>query len=209
MTNFIVHGLARSRTAWLSRFLTYKDHACYHELAITMRSPEDYKKLFSSPNTGSSETGAAQGWWLLKYYKPEIKTVVVFRPIKEVVDSLLDVDLSGVAHYDKPSLVKHLEYGQRCLDKISNDPDTLSVHFKDLIKMETCQKIFEHCLPYKFDIKWWGALKNQNIQVSVQDKLKYYHENKEAIMNFKSLCKKELIKVRREDPDNLLWKRVN
>lgn len=205
MTNFIIHGLARSRTAWLSEFLTYEDHRCSHEIAMKMRVPQDIKDYFSVPNLGSCETGAAQGWWLIEHACPGIKTVVIKRPVIEVVKSILDIDLQGVAVYDPDLLLRHMEYGDRILDRISKYPNVLTVNFHDLEKEETCKSIFEHCLPYKFNIDWWKYLKDKNIQVSVKDVITYYHQHKQEIETFKRLCKMYLRKLRKEEPDNLLW----
>lgn len=207
MSNFIIHALPRSRTAWLSKFLTYKDHLCGHEVAMTFKQPEDYKKYFTG-KTGASETGAAQGWWLIQHSVPDIRTVVVLRPVEEVVDSMMQVDVTGVAVYDRELLEKHMKYGHRVLQRISERSDVLTVTFDSLKKLETCSSIFEHCLPYKFDLKWWASLKNQNIQVNVKDTLRYYYKHKDEIDEFKRMCKKELIHLRRTDPNNPLWKRA-
>lgn len=206
MSNFVVYGLPRSRTAWLSEFLTYKDHSCLHEAAITLRSLEEFKEYFSRGNTGVSETGIAQGWWLVNHACPSIKTVVVKRPISEVVSSLMELDLSGIASYDKDSLTKHIQYGDRMLDKISSRPGVLTVSFSDLKNMSTCKDVFEHCLPYDFDIKHWSRLKNKNIQINMRDLLKYYYEHSTEINEFKKLCKMELRSLRKSEPDNPLWK---
>lgn len=195
--NFIICGLARSRTKWLSEFLTYKDHTCGHELAVTFRKPSDYKKYFSNPNVGSAETGVAQGYWLIKEACPDIKTVLVRRKLQDSVDSVLDIDLKGVAIYDKDLLTKHFTYTDRILDKISKEPGVLSTSYEDLKYSQTCKKIFEHCLPYEFDIKHWGSLKNKNIQVDFREHLKYYHENISEINEFKRLCKLEMIQLKR------------
>lgn len=206
MTNFIIYALPRSRTAWCSKFLTYKDHICSHEIAQTMRTPNDYKTYFSQPNYGSAETGASQGWWLIEHSCPGIKTVVIHRPVDEVVQSMMEVDVRGTASYDRNLLQKHMSYGKRLLDQISKRHDVLSISFHDLKKMETCESLFEHCLPYKFDIKWWANLKNKNIQINVKDMLLDYFDHKKEIKEFKMLCKKELISLRRSEPNNPLWK---
>lgn len=205
MTNFIIYGLPRSRTYWLSKFLTYKDHTCTHEIADTLRVPDDYKEFFKQKNVGTSETGVAQGWWLIEDACPGIKTVVVHRPVEESVNSLFQIDLDGVAVYDKDLLMKHYAYGERMLKQISSRKDVLSVDFHDLNKMEVCKKIFEHCLPYEFDVKWWGSLKNKNLQCDFRKRIIYFLAHKEEINNFKRLCKLELIKLRRNNPDNSLW----
>lgn len=206
LSNFIIYALPRSRTAWCSKFLTYQDHTCAHEIALEFRIPEDYKNYFSNPLCGAAETGVAQGWWLIEHACPSIKTVVIHRDLEEVVQSILETDFSGVATYDRDKLTKHMSYSKRMLDDISKRPDVLNLNFKDLVKMEECQKLFEFCLPYKFDVKWWGSLKNQNIQINFKEMLRYYFKHKEEISLFKKLCKQELIKLRRTDKNNPIWK---
>jgi len=58
MGNFLVLGLPRSRTAWLSNFLTYGDISCTHEGLDGCISLEQYKSQFSL-NSGDSNTGLA------------------------------------------------------------------------------------------------------------------------------------------------------
>ena len=205
MSNFIIHALPRSRTAWLSKFLTYKDYTCYHEQAMNWRSIEDVKTLFTTPNTGSAETGMAQGWWLVQRYFPGIKTVVVKRPLEDVLQSLKDLDLSGVGSFDFDKLTKLMSYSDRMLDKISTYPGVLTVQFDNLKKMETCRELFEFVLPYKFDIRWWSSLKNQNIQINMKELIRYRWKYKQEITGFKDLCKQELRHLRKEEPENPLW----
>jgi len=207
MGNFIVHGLPRSRTKWLSKFLTYKDYTCTHEMAMTFREVDDFRNHFKE-NIGSCETGVAQGWWMIQRVLPGIKTVVVKRPVEEVLQSLKALDLGPYSFFDWGRLEHLMHYGDKMLDQISNHPGVLTVQFKDLKRMETCASVFEHCLPYKFDIKHWSQLKNQNLQINFRELIRYRHAHKPEIDRFKRLCKQELIKIRRTEPDNPLWKKA-
>lgn len=164
---------------------------------MTMRTPDDYKKLLSTPNIGSAETGVAQGWWLIKHACPDIKTVVIHRSVEEVVDSLMSADMSGIAVYDKGILTKHMQYGKRMLDKISDQPGTLVINFNDLKYMSTGKRLFKHCLPYEFDVKHWGKFKNQHIEVNMREQFRYYDKHRKEIQNFKRLCKQELRLIRK------------
>lgn len=192
---FIVYGLPRSRTKWLSVFLTYREWVCCHETSMNMRSLVDVRRLLSQPNTGTSETAACYGRFLIKYLFPNIKEVVVFRPVDEVVNSVLNVDVSGVATYPPILLRKVMEYGYRCLKKIAKDPYVLVVNYADLEKEETCRSIFEHCLPYRFDKAWWESLKDKNIQIDAKELLRYRFKYSDEIKAFKHHCKMELIRL--------------
>jgi len=195
---FIIHSLPRSRTAWMASFLTYGEWKCGHEQAVTMRSFDDVKQLLTKEKTGSAETATAQGRMLIKYVNPDIKEVVILRPVDDVIKSLLEIDLTGVATYDIPLLRRTMEYGDRCLRKIALDPSVLVLEFDDLATEAGCKKLWEHCLPYEFDRDWWNYMKNKNIQIDVREHFLYYFANRPAIDGFKAICKSELRKLVRE-----------
>lgn len=172
------------------------------------REPKDYEAFLMLHNTGTAETGAAQGYWLIQRASPHIKTVVIRRPLNEVVNSIMSVDVSGIATYDKDKVIKFMSYGERMLEKISKYPDVLTVDFHDLVKAETCKKVFEHCLPYDFDQHHWETLKDQNIQIDTKQLLQYRFKHKEEIDRFKRLCKDQLRHLRKTDPHNPVWKKT-
>lgn len=160
-----------------------------------MRSMDDVRAFLASGNVGCAETAAAQGRHLIRHAIPAIREVVVLRPVHEVVNSLLSLDLSGVADYDRILLQRNMEYGDRELRKIAKDPNVLVVNYDDLVNEETCARIFEYCLPYGFDRAWWESLKDKNIQVNMKSIIAYYHKNREAINTFKKDCKTELRRI--------------
>lgn len=194
---FIVYGLPRSRTAWLSSFLSYGDFVCHHEAAITMRCVSDIVSFFNRPRTGTCETAAAQGWKLLHHHVPDIRAVVVRRPVDEVVAAILAMDTRGAVIYDERMLRRNMEYGARMLDKISAHPGVLAVDYADLDDPGACAAIFEHCLSEPFDATWWKSLKDQNIQVDPVENLRYYHSNRDSVDGFKRACRSEINRLAR------------
>lgn len=195
---FIIHALPRSRTAWMAAFLSYGDWKCGHEQAVTMRSFDDVRELLTKPQTGTAETATAQGRALIKYVNPEIKEVVILRPVEDVIKSILAIPLDGVAVYDEKILRRNMVYGDNCLRKIAKDPAVLVMLFDDLETEDGCRKLWEHCLPYEFDRDWWMYMKNKNIQIDVKEHLLYYFANRDAIDGFKKCCKDELRKLVKE-----------
>jgi hypothetical protein len=193
---FVVYALPRSRTAWLSKFLTYGGWSCWHEQAIHMRTLNDIRTVISWPQTGVVETAMAQGWRIIHHYHPTLNAVVIRRPLEDVVKSMLAIDLKGYAHYDEPRLRKVMAYGNRMLDEIAAQPGTLVLDFDQLATREGCKAVFEHCLPYPFDDEWWQAHKDRNIQCDVASVIRYYHENRPEIDGFKKLCWRELRRLR-------------
>ncbi len=189
---FIIYALPRSRTKWLSEFLSYKGWTCHHEAAIAMRSIEDVVRLFGAANTGAVETAAAHGAAILRHHLPGLKEVVVRRRLDDAVDAMLAVDVSGVATYDREALRAMLTRTARELDRISARHGVLTVEFDDLDREDVCRAIFEHCLPFAMAHGWWARLRDQNIQVDVRSVLTYFHRHREEIDGFKRACKTEL-----------------
>lgn len=190
---FIIYGLGRCRTAWLSKFLTYKDWTCHHDQAIYLRSMEDARTFLSKPKTGTIETAAQQGRSLIRHYFPNIKEVVILRPIDEVLDSFLSTGIN----FNRTALQRILEYGQRELFKIANDPNVLVIDYCNLDYQKTCSDIFEHCLPYKFDKKWWESWRNKNIQIDIKAMASYFQAHRNEIEGFKRDCKSDMRRLYR------------
>ncbi len=176
-------------------FLTYDAWTCHHEKSMTMRSMADVRELLSAPNTGTAETASAYGRCLLKWMFPDIREVVVLRPVDEVMASLVAVSERGGFSFDLPRLRKIMEKGHRALLKIARDPKVLVVDYADLEQEETCARVFEFCLPYAFDKAWWELYKDKNIQLDFPLLLLYRKQNKSGIDGFKNLCKRELLKL--------------
>jgi hypothetical protein len=200
-TPFIIYSLPRSRTAWLAAFLTYGEWTCYHEHAINMRSMDDVVEFFAQPNIGAVETGIMQGWWLLRYHVPNIRMVVIHRPVNEVIKSLLATDVSGVATYDEQKLWRIMPYGARMLRQIGEVPGVLNVEFDELESREGCQRIWDFVLPYPFDDEWWELMKDENITVDMKAFLTKYFTIKDQVEDFKKQCRTELRRLRRSGVD--------
>ncbi len=197
MTHFVIYALPRSRTHWLSHFLTYGDHKCYHEAAMFMRGVDDLRAWLAQDSTGACETAAAPAWRLIHHYRPDIRAVVVRRPVDEVVASLLRLDLAGVGAYDAATLAKGIAYLDRCLDQIESQPGALAVRFADLATEKTCARIFEHCLPYAHDPSWWRFLSELNLQTNTRALLRYRFAHRPQIGRFKAALKAELRRLAR------------
>lgn len=192
MSPFIVYALPRSRTAWMSSFLTYGGWICGHEQAIFLRHVSDITKFFSHENVGTVETAAAQAWRIIKHHVPNIRQAVVRRPLADVFDAMMNVDLVGYAQYDQEKLWKVMAYGNRMLDEVACQPGTLRLEFDELDCPEGCKKLFEFCIPYEFDFDWWERMRKRHIEVSVPRVIQYYHDNITDIMAFKKELWREM-----------------
>lgn len=191
MPPFIVLSLPRSRTAWLSRFLTYGDWFCGHEELRHMRSMDDVHAWFSQPCTGTAETAGAHWWRLIDRVAPGARILVVRRSVKDVLASLLR--LPSVS-FDAGKLRGVLERLDRKLDQIEARLDNvLSVNFADLDDERVCAKVFEHCLPYKHDHEHWAALAPVNVQINMPALMRYSVAYQNAMDKFAAITKQQIL----------------
>lgn len=124
----------------------------------------DVDAWFGQPLTGTVETAAAPWWRLIGKYEPRV--VVVRRPVSEVV-------ASAAAAGGTPD-VRYLTYLDRKLDQIeARVPGVLSVRFSDLSDEATCAAVFEHCLPFRHDARWWSYAAGINAQTDLPATVRY------------------------------------
>jgi hypothetical protein len=191
MPSFVVLSLPRSRSAWLSRFLTYGDWVCGHEELRHFRSLEDVNLWFDQPFTGSAETAAAPWWRLLEKFAPDARVVVVRRSVEAVFDSLMA--LPGV-QYDPAVLMPLLAQLDCKLDQVAaRVANVLSVNFDDLNDESVCAAVFEHCLPYKHDHDHWAALAPQNVQANMPALMRYMRAHQPALAKLTSMAKQKTL----------------
>ena len=171
---FLVLGLPRSRTFWLSKFLSYGDFECGHEEARHLRTMDDAKIWLTQEHRGSAETSLAPFWRLARDINPKLRVVVVRRAVGEVVASLMALNMRGVCEFNEKQLSQNMAKYDAKLQQITHRvPGVLSVQFDELSNEETAKKIFEFCLPYPFDVKWWDFIEHQNLQCNMRSLMRY------------------------------------
>jgi len=164
-TPFIVFALPRSRTFWLSRFLSHGEWICGHDELQHMQSLDDIATWFTQPNIGSVETAAAPFWRLLP---PAARVLVVRRQVEDVLASLARQGVAGAA---VESLIRAAD---RKLDQIERRvPGVLSVQFADLVREDVCAAVFEHCLQSPHDPVWWRKWDGQNVSGNLAAQVRY------------------------------------
>lgn len=206
---FIVFALPRSRTAWLAQFLSYRDWACSHDEIRHARSMDDIRSWFSQSNTGTAETAAAPWWRTVQQISPDIRVLIVRRPVQDVVDSLMRLGLP----FDRDRLTTEMERLDRKLDQIERRmKNVLSVSFYDLADEDVCKQVFEHCLPHQHDPAWWERMSPINIQVNMHAITKYMiaHQSqlKKLAGQVKCLTIADMARKPYSGPDDLVISQV-
>lgn len=186
---FVVFALPRSRTHWLSRFLTCGGWNCGHDQAQHVRSVADVRSWLSLWRVGTVETAAAPFWRMLATMRPDAKVVVVRRPVPDVVASL---KATGV-QLDWVAIEKYLRRADRKLDAIAaHFPGALSVQFDDLRTEGTCRAVFEHCLGIPHDAERWRWFDATNMQIDLGAVLRYMRAHAPQLRRAEALCVREI-----------------
>jgi hypothetical protein len=136
---------------------------------------EDVRSYLSQPCVGSAETMAAPFWRTLGDVAPDARVVVVRRPVEAVVDSLMR--LQG-CQFDAPALTRAMRRLDAKLDQVQRRVrNVLTVSFEDLATEDACQRVFEHCLPYRHDHEWWSRASAANLQTDMRAMTRYVTAN--------------------------------
>jgi GNAT superfamily N-acetyltransferase len=164
---FIVLALPRSRTFWLSRYLSYGDWIVGHDELMHIRTLDEIATWFTQPNIGTVETCAAPFWRLLP---KDARIVTVRRPVDDVLASLAAQGIGG------ETVAAMIRACDRKLDQIERRiPGVLSVRFDDLALESTCAAVFEHCLQLPHDPAWWREWDARNVSGDLKRQVRYCH----------------------------------
>lgn len=158
---FVVFSLPRSRSTWLSLFLSYKGRVIGHDIGSDCASPEDFLDRLGE---GTCETGAVFAWRRIREARPDCKFVLVYRRPQDVCASLERFGLNGY----------WAEMHDRLLfmDQIAaQEPQTLVLSYDDLTDPSKCAKLFEYCLDEPFDLDWWVRMDAINVQTDMPKQL--------------------------------------
>lgn len=191
---FIIMGLPRSRTFWLSKFLTYGEWHCGHEELRHARTMDDVKSWFSQPGTGTVETSAAPWWRIIRNEYPEVRVVTVRRPVDDVVNSLVR------AGFDRGLMAHATRRMDQKLDQIEcRVPGVMSIQFADLADEAVCARVFEHCLPYPHDLAWWSGIAPLNLQINMPALFRYYEAHYSQLLKLASIARHRTIAAMSRD----------
>jgi hypothetical protein len=161
---FIVFSLPRSRSAWLSHYLTFGGQFLVgHDIVIECDSIEQFIGSFNpkTPNalTGTCETGALLGWRLIQARLPQARLLALIRPLGEVFESFRKRGIAPDA--------RGMEESEAMLQALSRAPGVDTVFSSDLDDPECGKWLIESLLEREFDTMWWQALRGINIQVDL------------------------------------------
>lgn len=182
---FLVLGMPRCRTTWLSQYLSFGGWRCGHDESRFLRTITDIKAWGNTPMQGSTETFGGQWWRAIAKWLPETHVVCVWREPKAVWLALrkqgLDVPLTWVERQ-----AVQLERAARKL----NAP---MVAFADLDNPAMCEALAMHCIGQRPPREWTVGMQALNIQCDLMHLRRYAQANQPAMQQLADNVKGELL----------------
>ena|ERR1035437_1316619 len=137
---FLITGLPRSRTAWMTAFFCTGSILCKHEPLKELFDITEAARIFQSEyhsHVGASDSGAGFFLpWIMENINPP--TVIIERNLLDVKASMLDIGLP---------MGSPLNELARKLDLYRNHPNVLWVSFASLNDKRIMQKVWFHLIP--------------------------------------------------------------
>lgn len=175
---FIVFSLPRSRSAWLTHFLSRPPKRVGHDMVLHCDTVKQFIELFSSGMDGTCETASVLGHRLIKHLIPQIRFAVVKRPLPEV-----GLSLSRLGLLAPPG---ELESRQALMEQVEGMPGTLVLDFDWLASPDWCRRLWDFCHPdAEFDLEWWEHCSRFNIQVEMQGQMDLLRERAPAMVRLR------------------------
>jgi hypothetical protein len=181
---FVIFSLPRSRSAWLSAFLSRPGAVTGHDIGITSDSPADFAQRLTADMAGTCETGAGFAWRLIRRLVPDVRFVVVLRPVSEVCASLARFGITGVE--------AEMQARMDCLQQIVRQPGTTTLDWTALRFERTCARLYQDCTGHTLDFMWWRTFEHLNIQVDMVQRLRLLQSRAESIATLKATVAQEL-----------------
>lgn len=181
---FIIFSLPRSRSAWLSAFLSRPGAVVGHDIGITSDTPADFADALNHDLAGTCETGAAFAWRLIRKLVPDVRFVVVLRPVSEVCASLERCGITGME--------AEMQARMDGLQQIMHQPGTTTLDWTALRFEGTCARLYAQLTGEPMDAQWWRTFAPLNIQVDMAQRLRLLQARSEQITRLKATVAQEL-----------------
>lgn len=189
--SFVIFAMPRSRTKWLSTFLSYGPFLCGHDELRHCRSLDDIRSWFAQPHTGTVETAAAPFWRLLERLVPGARVVTLKNDPATVTASLARAGLV----FDEPVMLRLMQRLLRKLEQIEERlPDVLSLWAEDLSRESWCGDVFEHCLGIQHDPEWYDRIAPVNIQADLPRMVLYANAYAQQTEKLRRMARHEVLR---------------
>jgi hypothetical protein len=173
---FVIFALPRSRTAWLSTFLTHKGWTCHHDLVAKCADMMEIETALRMPRVGLADTGAAHGWRVIRAAFPAAQFITVRRHLDNVKESLAGQGID-------PSWADLHRLNHK-LDEIEAQAGTIRLEYGNLSREDAMRTLVERT-GQEFDRERWLMMRSLNIQIDMPQRLAILAMNRERLSALK------------------------
>lgn len=175
-STFLICGYPRSRTMWLSKFLTVEGiSVCTHEATEFAGSVDEFWRNAESYAQGMDIYGNSDSANIfvlpsLLAEKPLTRVVWVDRPITEVANSMANIGMP----FNETGLRNLMT-----MREMYEEHFDLVVDYEELRIGDVCKMIWEFCLSgIEFDWARWGVFQHQKLGYSKENPMPPKHFQK-------------------------------
>lgn len=161
---YLILALPRSRTFWLANFLSAEAPApCGHDVLVNCRTTDDFINSMFISMRGSVETAGIAGIRLWRARVPNLRIVLIRRPILDVIASMekFTVDFDHDDLWKKNAL----------LDELALQPDVETIDYSDLDNTDCLNWLWETCNEVPVPAGLATVFKGQNIQIDMEARM--------------------------------------
>ena len=180
--SFIIFGLPRSGTYWLSVALSHSGWECYHDRSVWMRTQADIAAWAGQPLTGTVETTGMGFWRYLRRVAPNVRLATLRRPVSECAESW--ARLTG---QDAERVLRRLDSK---LDQLeARVQGVLRIEHDEMFELSEGRRICRELQQREVDPEWWTGLAARRLSTSVPAQQRYISANLPAIEKLRTQLK--------------------
>lgn len=152
MTPFVVLSMPRSRSFWLSRFLSSPERPVGHDISRWFVSHAEIREFFASPGAGAVDTALGMIWDRL--HIQGVNTVILHRDPDEVARSLAAIGMPVGITYAYASKLRAMR--------------GFHVEQADLDCQDGAEMVYRYCTGRKMPKGRWRKFIGRNLQRDVE-----------------------------------------
>lgn len=175
---YLILALPRSRTFWLANFLSAEAPApCGHDVLVNCRTTDDFINTMFISARGSVETAGVLGVRLWQARIPNLRIVLIRRPLADVIASLekFSVDFDHDDLWRKNAM----------LDELSLQPGVESIDYADLSNNDCTDWLWEYCNETAVPAGLSTVMQGQNLQIDMAVRLTLLQDEAPRITGLK------------------------
>lgn len=182
---FVILSLPRSRSLWLSKFLSYGGWTCHHDLVAKDPDIDKIFRILAEPMTSIADTGLGYGWKLIRRWFPAAKLVTIRRPVDEVRASMIAAGVPAglAAGYDFAELDDRL-------DEAEDEGGAESFQFHELDR--DIERLWAATIGGGFNHRWFEFWRGRNEQIDMRHRLEVLAENHHRLKALRHVVREHL-----------------